>query len=299
MKIKFTVLLVLGSILFQVSSCAYSKSVSSSAQNSRVMKMQSEVKGDGIPIVLVGGGLTGWASWEPFVPTFNAQSRQVIRVQLLSVQLGLENRHLPADYAISLESDALAATLDALGMALPVDVVAWSFGAMVSLDFALDHPGRIRTLTLIEPPALWVLRETGKMDEQAAESAAFFQEFTGVITEEMLEKFLHRAGLVPPGRSARELPQWNNWVSFRQSLRNNPYVVSHQDERQRLKNFSAPTLLVKGTGSTPWLHKIVEGLAENMPHAKVVEFPGGHAPHLVAIEQFLTELEAFQNNSGN
>ena len=89
------------------------------------LKMQCEVKGEGNPILLVGGGLTGWKSWEPFVEIFNAKQRKVIRVQLLAVQYGLENRPLPAVYSVKTESGALATTLDSLGFTAPIDVVAW------------------------------------------------------------------------------------------------------------------------------------------------------------------------------
>src|SRR5512133_2280626 len=138
------------------------------------MMMQCEVKGEGDPVLLVGGGLTGWKSWEPFVEIFNSKHRKVIRVQLLAVQYGLENRPLPVDYSVKTESSALAATLDSMGLTIPLDIVDWSFGAFTSLDYALDHPERIRTLTLIEPPAIWVLRETGKWDDEAQQAADFF-----------------------------------------------------------------------------------------------------------------------------
>ena len=169
------------------------------------MKMQCEVTGSGRPIVFVPGGLTGWASWEPFVKMFS-NNRTVIRVQLLGVQFGLENRALPEDYSVKTESGALAATLDSLGYKMPVDVVAWSFGAFTSLDYALDHPNLIRTLTLIEPPAMWVLRVTGKWDDEAQQTADFFETQKGDITEEMLAEFLLHAGLATPGQDPRELP---------------------------------------------------------------------------------------------
>jgi pimeloyl-ACP methyl ester carboxylesterase len=63
----------------------------------------------------------------------------------------------------------------------------------------------------------------------------------------------------------------------------------------RIRKFQKPVLLIKGTGSTKWLHHIVEGLAENLPNAKVVELPGGHAPQLVSKDSFLEILEKFQN----
>jgi pimeloyl-ACP methyl ester carboxylesterase len=261
------------------------------------LKMQCEVRGQGTPLVLVGGGLTGWKSWEPFVDVFVTKQREVIRVQLISVQFGLENHPLPSDYSVKTESNALTSTLDSLGYKDPLDVVAWSYGAFTSLNYALDHPERIRTMTLIEPPAIWVLRETGRFDAEAQQNAVFFQKFHGNITEDMLADFLIHAGFVGPGQSPRDLPQWNAWVPFRQSLRNNPFVVSHNDSLQRLKNFQLPVLLVKGTGSTRWLHQIIDGLSESIPHARVVEFPGGHAPHIVSRDKFLPEIERFQKKS--
>src|ERR1051325_489066 len=118
------------------------------------MKMPCEVTGSGRPIVLVPGGLTGWASWEPFVKMFS-EKRTVIRVQLLNVQFGLENRTLPEDYSVKTESEALAAAVDSSGFTSPMDVVGWSYGAFTALQYSLDNPERIRTLTLIEPPAMW------------------------------------------------------------------------------------------------------------------------------------------------
>lgn len=185
MKRTYTSVFLTG-ILFFLVSCTLS-----SNKQSGYMKMQCEVTGKGRPMVLVPGGLTGWASWEPFVEGFS-EKRTVIRMQLLGVQWGLENRFLPEDYSIKTESEALAATLDSLGYKMAVDVVAWSYGAFAALHYALDHPERIRTLTLIEPPAMWVIQATGKWDDEAQQTANFMQTFQGDITEDMLAEFLTR-----------------------------------------------------------------------------------------------------------
>jgi pimeloyl-ACP methyl ester carboxylesterase len=290
MKRKSTLIFAAG-LAFYLVSCT-----SSSTKTSTTMKMQSETTGSGSPIVLVPGGLTGWVSWEPFVKAFSAK-RTVIRVQLLGVQWGLEDHPIPEDYSVKTESSALAATLDSLNYRMPVDVVAWSYGAFTALDYALDHPERIRTLTLIEPPAMWVLRALEKWDDEAQQSADFFLTQKGDITEDMLAEFLRQAGFVQPGQSPRELPMWDNWLPFRQSLRVNPAVVSHRDDLERLNKFQPPTLLIKGTGSTAWLHQVIDGLSENIPNSRVLEFPGGHAPHIVSRDSFLVELEKFQNNT--
>ncbi len=259
------------------------------------MKMQTIINGQGSPLILVPGGLTGIISWAKHSEILSAK-RKVIRVQLLNVQYGLENRELPADYSILSESEALAETIDSMKFDLPLDIVGWSYGAFTSLQYSLDHPDRVRTLTLIEPPAMWVLRTNGKIDEATQKEADFFKTLDGDISEDMLADFLVHAGFVKSGQSVRELPQWNKWIPFRQSLRNSPAVINYKDDKKRLQNFQSPVLLVKGTGSAPWLHKIIDNLAENIPNSHIVEFPEGHGPHIVSMDAFLKELERFHTN---
>jgi pimeloyl-ACP methyl ester carboxylesterase len=273
-------------------------SVSTRNQKEKVMKMLSKVTGQGRPILLVPGGLTGWVSWEPFVEPFAAKQKKVIRVQLLNVQHGIENRELPEDYSVKTESRALAATLDSLQVDQPIDIVAWSYGALTALDYALDNPKRVRTLTLIEPPAIWVLRAQDKLDPETQNTISFFETLHGDITEDMLAAFLQQAGFLKPGQIAQELPQWPLWLPFRQSLRNSPAIVSQRDDLERLKNFKSPVFLVKGTGSALFLHHIIDGLSANLPNAQVAEMPAGHAPHIVSRDKFLSELEKFQKESG-
>ena len=113
--------------------------------------MQSDLSGVGAPLVVIGGGLTGWAGWKPLLPRLTP-GRRVILLQPLNVQFGLESRPLPADYSVRMESGALKAALDSLVLNAPVDLIAWSFGALATLDFVLSHPERVRSVVLIEPP---------------------------------------------------------------------------------------------------------------------------------------------------
>ncbi len=258
------------------------------------MKMQAEVTGNGRPIVLIPGGLTGWGSWIPHARQLST-TRKVVRVQLLNVQFGLENRPLPEDYSVRTESGALEKTIDGLGLTGPIDLTAWSFGAETTLDYALNHPDRVRTLTLIEPPAFWVLRVNGGLDADAKEVARSLWTLHEDISETQLEGFAKTVGLLQPGESGRKLPQWDSWLQHRQSLRNSRAVIVHDDTAARLKAFQPPVLLVKGTGSAPFLHRIIDGLAGNFPHTEVVEYPGGHAPQIVSMDRFMEKLARFQS----
>jgi pimeloyl-ACP methyl ester carboxylesterase len=254
--------------------------------------LKSEISGEGNPLVLVPGGLTGWKSWEPFTGYFTAQRRKVVRVQLMNVEYGIDNRPLPDGYSVGTESNALRAALDSLLLKDPVDIIAWSFGAFISLDFALNNPKRIRTLTLIEPPAIWLLKD----QDQKSDLVRFFNSLNGEITDDMLSKFLAKVGFVKEGESPRNLPQWQQWHPYKYSLRNSPAVVNHTDKINHLKNLKAPVLLVKGTGSASFLHSIIDELSSYLSDARVIEMPGGHAPHIVSRDIFLEEWKMFQKN---
>jgi pimeloyl-ACP methyl ester carboxylesterase len=264
------------------------------------IEMQTDIQGEGPPIVLVGGGLTGWLSWEPHRARL-VSTRRVVRAQPLSVQYGLETRPLPAGYGVKMESGALATALGKRDLG-PVDLVAWSYGAEIALDYALDHPDRIRTLTLIEPPAFWVLDTTGRLDEtsrkESDELRRFYLDLTGDVSEDQLERFLCQVGLCPPGQSVRDLPQWPVWVKHRRSLLNGEAPWAHRDDAARLRGFARPVLLVKGTGSAHFLHAISDALAATLPRAETVELPGGHAPNVVSMDEFLRRLAAFQAAAG-
>jgi pimeloyl-ACP methyl ester carboxylesterase/mannose-6-phosphate isomerase-like protein (cupin superfamily) len=260
------------------------------------MKMQADVMGSGRPLVLVGGGLTGILSWEPHARRLS-ENRRVVRLQPLNVQLGLEDRPLPAGYSVKMESAALDAALDGVGLTEPVDVAAWSYGAEITLDWALDHPGRVRTLTLVEPPALWLLRAKGGMDADVERTVAALAQFQGDIDEDDLERFLCLVGLCPPGQSVRSLPQWPVWVRHRRSIRNSPAAIEHRDDPARLRAFDRPVFLVKGLGSAEFLRRIIDGLASELPHAEVADWPAGHGPHIVSMDAFLARLAVFQGDA--
>lgn len=256
------------------------------------LRMQAETSGDGPPLLVVGGGLTGWASWRPMLPRL-AEGRRVVLLQPLNVQFGLEDRRLPADYGVRTESEGLAEAVDAADVALPADLLAWSYGAHAALDFTLNHPDRVRRLVLIEPPAVWLLPDHGRGVPGVPALEALVPDIAAEVTEDRLAGFLELAGLVPPGGDPRALPQWPGWVGYRRSLRNNPVLFTHVDDPARLRTLTMPVLLVTGTGTAPFLRAVIDVLASTLPDVRVVELPGGHAPHLAATDRFVEELHAF------
>jgi pimeloyl-ACP methyl ester carboxylesterase len=256
------------------------------------MKMLAKVSGNGEPVVLVPGGLTGWLDWSLHARHL-VKTNQIIRVQLVSVQYGLENWPLPDDYTVKTESRALASTLNDLGISNDLNIAGWSYGGVIALDYALDNPATVRSLTLIEPPAYWVLHELGELDVIAKEAMLNTWSMFDDISEVELERFLRKVGLCATSQAVHELPQWQLWARHRQSIRAVSATFMYKDRLKRLHDFLKPVLLVKGTGSISALHKIIDALSFQLPQAQVAEMPGGHAPQIVSSDTFLKRFNTF------
>ncbi len=256
--------------------------------------MKAETTGTGETIVLVPGGLTGWLSWEPHAKELSRNYR-VIRVQLVSVDLGLMNQPLPPGYSVDYETEALARTIAQSGVS-EAHFVAWSYGAEITLNFALNNPDSVRTLTLIEPPAIWVLLSRGLLSEDLLDEQRTIRSLgPGDVNEAQLEWFTHFAGFVPPTVDPKKLPQWPVWMKHRQSLRTGDVVYRHKDDIRRVRGFKKPVLLFKGEGSSPFLHQVIDILGSEFPQVRVEMLPGGHAPQLASIGRFLEILKSHLN----
>jgi pimeloyl-ACP methyl ester carboxylesterase len=258
-------------------------------------ELQFEISGpqQGTSIVLVPGGLSGWVSWKPHAEILSEKHR-VIRVQLLNMSAAEKKQAPPEGYSLRSESEALKNTLAKLGINR-INLVGWSHGGEVSLDFALNNPDFIATLTLIEPAAWWIARAHGKFLKEEQGFRDVFKSFHNPPTEEDLVGFLNMNGLIPPGVAPQQMPRWPVWNDLKTALLSLHTVVEHNDDLARLKRIKdKPVLLVKGKDSTPDNAGIVDLLANDLAqHSKVLVLPDGHACHIVAKDQFINALEQF------
>jgi 2-hydroxy-6-oxonona-2,4-dienedioate hydrolase len=105
--------------------------------------------GDGPPLLLIHGGHGGWYHWIGNIEALAAHSR-VIAPDLPG--FGRSTRP-ESDFTLPLAASELFALLDRLGVGT-VDIAAFSFGACVAAQMAVQHPQRVRSIALVNPAGM-------------------------------------------------------------------------------------------------------------------------------------------------
>lgn len=112
-------------------------------------RIANGVHGDGIPLVLIHGTPSFSYVWRNVIPRL-VDSR--LRVHVFDL-LGYGHSERPVDPAVDTsaagQTEVLRRLLDHWGLE-DMHIVAHDLGGAVAQRFTLDHPGRVRTLTLID-----------------------------------------------------------------------------------------------------------------------------------------------------
>lgn len=252
-------------------------------------------EGAGRTVVMLGGGVYGAAMFAPHAREL-ATHFDVIRIQTLNVQRAASRAPMPSDYSVAAEACALAQTLSSIGVRGRVDIVGSSFGALVALHFAATYPERVRTVTLFEPPALWVLP-----DEEYARDPVLreMRELIGAMrpwtapSDEQLFRFRCLLGACPPDIPGPGDPARAEWDLSRLAMRGLSAVSEHREDRARLAQLDRPVLLLTGSETIPFHRRINELLAHVIPEVETAELEGGHSAPRTASSAFNEQLRAF------
>ena len=251
------------------------------------------VEGKGSPVVLLAGGRWDMQSFSQPSAALSS-NHQVIRMEHFNVQYATEGLRLPPGYSLQNESEAIGKTLDSLGIKKPVVLIGWSYGALMAMDFALNHPQRVQQLVLYEPPAFWVAKAKKESPAGMAQMIELTRSFTpdAAITESQLAQF--RCILDSCDTSAiRNHPQWQVWAKQKDRLRGLSAVASHTDSIERLHSFRQPVLLLTGTGTAAFHRRINQLLSAEFPNATLKEIGGGHSAPQAAVGEFIQAIKVF------
>lgn len=233
--------------------------------------------GAGPPVVMVHGLLVGsLASWY-FTAAPALAKRHHVRLYDLRGHGRSDRARTGYDVA------TLAGELAAVAAALPspIDVVGHSWGGLVALRFALDHPDRVRRVAVVEAP----LPPAG-----ASQLAGFLD---GATTPEALLDALPaplRAAVATGKRQAARLLQALAFHAFESTLLRDVRAEPDLDDAA-LARLHAPLLAIYGDASA--CRAGGERLARVVPHATLRVLSGGHYLHLDAPAALTAALDAF------
>jgi pimeloyl-ACP methyl ester carboxylesterase len=250
-----------------------------------------DVAGEGEPLVLIPGGLTGWLSWIPHQERLSDRYR-VIRVQPIHNELGSAGVRGDPSYTREVAVESLRLTLDHLEIER-AHCAGWSAGGKGLLDFAIAHPQRLTSMTLVEPAADWILEAVGESDREYEEATDFLYSLAGQdVTEDDFARVLYVAGFVRDPADARSDPYWERAWPHRMTLSwLSEKVMGSDHSVADLAAVDCQVLLTKGTQSGRVERRVVDLLALHLPIARVVELEGSHAHHIESIDRFLEALE--------
>ncbi len=207
--------------------------------------MYYEVRGDGIPVVLIPGIWSDLSGWKTTIPELSKK----YRVIALDCRGAGRTDKPDAPYSIEMMADDVLHLMDALRIE-NAHLLGASMGSRVAQVIAMKYPERTRSLVLHVAAA--------------RQSMSLFKHFLVVITRLQLRDphFFDKISAYPPTRESA-LRQFDALLAF--------------DSRDWLGRIRAPTLVVNGTkdaivGSRRYTDELVSGI----PGAKLVLVEGTH-----------------------
>jgi pimeloyl-ACP methyl ester carboxylesterase len=240
-------------------------------------------------ILLVAGAETSMDWWEDeFCELLASGPRFVIRYDLRDTgQSVTYDPGAPGYDGSDLTADALG-VLDALGIDR-AHIVGISTGGGIGQELALEHAGRVATLTLISTtsvgPRSAGAAELPPMSEQLA--AKFAEpapepDWTdrAAVIDHIVEGLRPFSGSLPFDEERHRAlvgRVFDRTINIESSLKNHWLIENGKPVQGRLRDLKVPTLVLHGTEDPLFPYRHGEALAAEIPGARLVPLEGaGH-----------------------
>jgi pimeloyl-ACP methyl ester carboxylesterase len=244
-----------------------------------------ESKGQGRPVVLIHGGQLDRRMWDREFDSL-ASRFHVVRYDVRGFGRS------PAGLDTSFRSYAdLAAMLDSLGITR-TSIVGLSLGGRIAIDFAIAHPDRVDRLILLAPGVSGFPWSEGDTSAAHAMQQAVEASDTVAITDLWLRTTYMSTAMMNPAIAPRirELSLANSGAFLRARMGRELEPPAWQ----RLRELSAPTLVVVGSMDDKDILTIVDSIAAQAPHARKLVLPGaGHMLNMERPGDVLQAIRAF------
>lgn len=262
--------------------------------------------GDGPPVVVLHGG--PGAHHDYLLPQYDRLARG--RALLYYDQRGGGRSPVPRDTPVGwhehvADLEALRGVWDGGGGLAQLTLLGYSWGGLLALLYALEHPDRVARLALVAPAPLTAAgrdeferRFTARMAEPwiaraRAELAASGLSHSDPERYRRAAFALSVAGYFRDPRQAAELTPFRITARTQQAVWDS---LGNYDVRDRIRHTfpegTAPRALLLHGSYDPMPLETARETA-GLLHTGVVELATGHAPHVEATEEFVRVLDGF------
>jgi 3-oxoadipate enol-lactonase len=241
-------------------------------------------------LVLSNGVLMSTASWAFQTPVLSKH----YRLLLYDCRGMWQSDHPPGPYSMELHAEDLAALLDGLGI-VQAHIGGASYGAEVSMVFALKYPERTRSLIVATAvsqvdPLLRGIIGTWTAAARARDAALFFQAVYPLIFSEAWIAANQEAL-----DAARERYRKLDYDAFIELL----LSFLRLNITSELRKITAPTSVIAGEEDLIKPRKYSEIIAREIPSAEFAVIPrAGHAAMWEQVDLFNTLILGFLAKTG-
>ena len=246
-------------------------------------KVHYKKSGVGEAVILLHGGYLNLDSWTPQISPLKEAGFEVIRFS----DLGHGESEAGTEKVLGYE--IVRTLMDSLFIQ-KAHLVGLSWGAVIAVDFALEHPERTRKLVLVSPGLNgWeYFQDSLAAENLIARQIAVQQRDT--ITAASL---FHQNWVIGPYRKESELADTfvNQsfeiiYQTFHKHWEENWSEMSEPAARTRLPEITAPTLLVEGTADVKDIHQVCAIYRDSLKNARLVQLPGAHSLPMEMPQEF-------------
>jgi non-heme chloroperoxidase len=251
----------------------------------------------GAPVIFVHGSLSDYSYWAGQMAPF----AEKYRVLALSRRYNWPNEN-PArrGYSAAADAEDLAGFINTLNLA-PAHIIGHSYGAFAALFLAARHPQLVRTLTLAEPPAMSLLAHLP--GDLGPRGLAMLKDVRTNMVAPMKKAFANRKG-TPAANTEAAVRVFIDYISGKpgtwDALPDTAKAATLKDAHEwevifaggelfpeirpdEVAQIRAPTLMLSGAKSFPFLGLIDAGLGALLPGAQRIVFP--NATHQMWLEE--------------
>ena len=256
-------------------------------------KIYYEAAGGGTPFVMIHAGVADSRQWNNEFAHF-ANDHQVVRYDMRGYGKSepVEGEYKPIGDLISL--------LDHLGIQEPMVLMGCSMGGGLALDFALEHPARVKALTMVASGPSGLDLDTAEPEKFAQAVKAFEAGDLDLTAELETQIWFDGIGRTPdqvdPAMRALLYDMDRLALSHEVKELGKRLHNSETPAFDRLGELNLPVLIITGEHDIEYMHAAAEYMEEHIREAQtVVMEDAAHLPNMDHPQRFQAIVREFLN----